>query len=133
MSATVNLTVSLDFDDETEARAYAMAHAPLLDHWRDYPAVMRDAWRARMGSGWRAQLALPPALEGLSIDLSAPAPMPPEDGANWRLPERDERPPDPPPVPRLPPAPAMAGPTTAPPRYKRAGFLAAASQLAGGK
>lgn len=105
---TLKLTVevngwSLDLSDATDAALYALAHSPVVRRWAEYPTPMRDAWRSRFGSGWAAQLMLPPALEPLEPEL-LPAPEADQHGPQ---PERDVRPPDVPAPPLLPPAGAL--------------------------
>lgn len=102
----------LDLSDPTDAALYALHHSPIVKRWTEYPAPMRDAWRTRLGSGWAAQLMLPPALEPLEPEL-LPA-LPDADQVSRDLPERNDRPPDVPPPPQLPPA----SPQLVPPRRR---------------
>lgn len=97
---------SLDLSDPLDAALYALHHSPVVRRWAEYPQAMRDAWRTRFGTGWGAQMMLPPALEALEPELT-PAQLP---EPARQLPERDVRPPDLPPVPSLPPAGSMARP-----------------------
>lgn len=103
LNATVNATVTLDLDDDLDATVYAWAHSPVMRRWSEYPKPMRDAWRLRLGSGWAAQLMLPPAMEPLTPELEPGPAVMAEDGPS-DPPVRDDRPADPPPVPMLPPA-----------------------------
>jgi len=104
-------------EQEEALRAYARVRAPILPRWMEYPAPMRDEWRRAFGLPWAEVMARPLAHEVLPLLDQEPAPKP----ANGKPPERDVRPPDVPPQPRLPAAPARR--VARPP--ERGGFLEA--------
>lgn len=95
----------LSEEQEETARIFARTHSPDLRHWSLYHPIYRDEWRRWFGTGWALHLTRPLArIPG--IHDTPPAP-PQHAKGNGEPPSRDERPPDLPPPPRLPPTGAL--------------------------
>lgn len=97
----------LSEEEEEQARAFARTHAPDLRHWALYHPAYREEWRRYFGLAWADLLALPLAR----IPGVHDAPVEPPKAVRRGLPERDVRPPDVPPLPRLPDAGGEAMPS----------------------